>query len=205
MRRLFDMLLKVRESHHYVRVSAGAKEDLSWWVEGLFRFNGSCTFICDKPLPSYVFSTEACLEGGGAHFMCDWVYRSWEVDFPELVGAHINVLELFMVFLALLRWAPFLRGRHVMVRSDNVATIAALNKGTSRGPELMQFDLVISGSYLAGDCNVMADRISRLHDLHCAREARLLLSPSVGSFLMGNGHMSHEAFLFLQRRWMQSS
>jgi hypothetical protein len=156
------------------------------------------------------------LWAGGAHFMDDWVYYAWETDFPELRGAHINVLELFTAYLALKRWAPFLRGKHVVIRSDNMSTVAALNNTTSRSPELMRVireifwlsveaDVVISGVYLPGYLNVLADKISRLHDMRSARDACSMLLP-LGSSVVGcKYHMTYESFLLLQNRWTVDS
>ena len=65
------------------------------------------------------------------------MYSSWHIDFPEIEFAHINVLELFTILLALIRWGPQLAGSHVLIRSDNSVTVAALNKTTSKGSEIM--------------------------------------------------------------------
>jgi hypothetical protein len=102
-----------------------------------------------------------------------------------------------------------------MIRSDNSATIAALNKATTRGSELMpvvreicwlcvEYDIIISGVFLAGACNILADRISRLHDLACARDACALLSVP-GSRVLCKFHMSYGSYLFLQASWIGSS
>jgi hypothetical protein len=43
--------------------------------------------------PSFEFSSDACLSGGGAHFLDDWFYVNWRVDGPLYAQAHINVLR----------------------------------------------------------------------------------------------------------------
>jgi hypothetical protein len=216
MRRVLDLLLQVRESHHHVRINARAREDISWWHFGLKRFHGHVGFKCDQSLPNYVFASDACLVGGGAYFGSDWLYSAWGVDFPELLHVHINALELFIVFLALKRWGSLLAGAHVLIRSDNFATVSALNKSTSRGVALMpiireivwlcvEYNLLISSSYIEGAQNVLADRISRLHSMPEAIEARFLLTGNSTSHVICKNHMSKQAFDFLQMSWISDS
>jgi hypothetical protein len=101
MRRLIDLSCKPKESFHYVRLSVDAKQDLSWWIKCLSFFNGTCRFRCDIPLPNYCFSTDACSTGAGGFFGDDWYHVNWVLDCPELVGHHINELELVAVLIAL--------------------------------------------------------------------------------------------------------
>jgi hypothetical protein len=110
LRRILDLLSRVRESHHHVHISVMARQDISWWDTGLDKFHVHCKFACDEQLPNYVFASDACLEGGGAHYFADWFYVAWEADFPELLNVHINVLELFTVFLALCALGTFVGG-----------------------------------------------------------------------------------------------
>jgi hypothetical protein len=80
------------------------KEDIRWWVKGLEVFHGFTKFDSDIPLPSHVFSTDACLEGGGGHYLSDWFFVDWVKDVPEAKDCHINVLELLTVKIAVERW-----------------------------------------------------------------------------------------------------
>jgi hypothetical protein len=64
MRNLVDLLLKVKQSHLYVRLGAAARSDLHWWSVGIEFFHGHAPFPADIPVPSSCFSTDACLEGG---------------------------------------------------------------------------------------------------------------------------------------------
>ena len=86
---------------------------------------------------------------------------------------HINVLELLAVQLVLLHFQSRLQGRHVLIRSDNTATCAYLNKnGGSKSPQLHSVAseiLVwsrlhlrsIKASHISGVLNVGADLMSR--------------------------------------------
>jgi hypothetical protein len=215
-RRLIDMLRSVRESHHHVRVTAAARADLSWWRECCSRFHGSCQFKCDAPLASCCFATDSCTWGGGGFLGVDWFYASWTTDFPKMFDEHINVTELFTVVLALRRWGPQLVDCHVRIRSDNSATVAALNKSTSRSDSLMphireifwlcvQYNISISSVHIPGSENVLADRISRMSSLREAYESRLLLANFSSSLIAVKGHVSYATFIDFQDEWIRSS
>ncbi|KAL0177449.1 hypothetical protein M9458_026343, partial [Cirrhinus mrigala] len=64
-----------------------------------------------------VFTTDAVCNGHGASGV--WTG-------PRLLW-HINCLELLTVLLALRRFQPLIQGKHVLVRSDNTATVAYIN------------------------------------------------------------------------------
>jgi hypothetical protein len=213
MRSLINLTCKVKESHHYVRLTAASRVDLSWWKHCFVLFNGTCKFHCDIPLPTHVFATDACENGGGAFFGADWFYTSWSSDYPEMNGKHINELELFTVLLALRRWGPCLENVHLRVRSDNMATVSALNKSTSRSPVLMphikeifwlcvKFNIHLSSVHIPGVENLLADRISRLDEKLKAFDARLLLANFSASLISCNEHMSLDSFIYLQEAWM---
>jgi hypothetical protein len=139
---------------------------------------------------------------------------NWHLDYPMYELSHINVLELFTVVLALRRWGPVLAGNHIRIRSDNIATVAALNKSTSRSILLMplvreifwlcvDFDVSLSCVYIPGKDNILADRLSRMHNFAEAMDARLLLSNFSESRVLCVNHMSLSTFLYLQGNWTQ--
>ncbi|KAK5892478.1 hypothetical protein CesoFtcFv8_012851 [Champsocephalus esox] len=72
-----------------------------------------------------VVTTNACLTGWGGIYEGRPVRGLWNRD---LQRAHINYLELLAVFLTLKRFLPFLRGHHVLVRTDNTTTISCINR-----------------------------------------------------------------------------
>ena len=216
MRALIDLVSRARESHHHVRISAAARMDLLWWKCGLPVFNGTCQFKCDVPLPSFCFATDACESGGGGYLYSDWFYSSWVVDYPDMINEHINVLELFTVVLALRRWGSALLNSHVKIISDNMATVAALRKATSRSGSLMplireiywicvQFNITISSAHIPGKLNILADRVSRLVSCSEAYDARLLLANFTSGIVACKTHMSWFAFCFLQGAWTPTS
>jgi hypothetical protein len=178
-------------------------------------FHGSCVFSCNEVLPTHCFASDASLVGGGAHYMSDWFYTSWESDYPVQSKEHINVLELLTVFHAIKRWGHLWAGKKMLIRTDNTATMSALNKGTSRSRAMMpivrnifwlciKFECTVVSTHLAGSLNVMADRLSQLHDVVSAHEARALLADHGEEWVLCKGHMTISSFLFLQGAWNAS-
>jgi hypothetical protein len=179
-------------------------------------FNGTCGFRCDIPMPTFLFATDACETGGGGFLAHDWFYTAWVKDIPEVLNRNINELELLTVFLALKRWGPVSQHQHVCIRSDNMATVSALNKSTSRSVVLMpwvreifwvsvEFDVTITSRHIPGIDNVLADRISRLDSMIEAREARLILANFSNAAVSCENHMSMESFVYLQEAWRRIS
>jgi hypothetical protein len=202
----------LKQSHHRIRISAAAKSDLIWWVHGIEIFQGTAPFTCDIPLPSFQFSTDACQTGGGGMFQGDWWYVSWLNDLPEFAEQHINVLELECVHIAAERWGHLWGGLHIVVRSDNSATISALNKGTSRSGAMLiivqhifwlsiRFGFRLSALFIPGKLNIVSDRISRLHDVSAAIDAEEFLGDKKHP-VECVGHMTHTTFSALQEIWM---
>jgi hypothetical protein len=186
MRNLTNQISKLKKSHHHIRLSKLAKSDISWWVTGLNLFHGSTSFHCDSPLPSYQFATDACLSGGGGHFGSKWFYVNWACDLPEVKDMHINVLELETVLIAAELWGKNWKDCHILVRSDNVATVSAVNKGSSRNPEMLSImqqifwlsvkhEFRLSASIIPGKINVLSDLISRLPSKESALELQCFL------------------------------
>ena len=92
---------------------------------------------------------------------------------PPLEARHTNVLELYTVKLVLHHFQSRLLGHHVLIRSDNVATCAYLNKyGGVKSPQLHKVASEIllwtyihlnslRASHIQGVLNVGADFMSR--------------------------------------------
>src|SRR4029434_10303310 len=72
-----------------------------------------------------VVTTDASTKGWGAVCEGRSVNGVWSVT---EVASHINVLELRTVVLALQHFLPRLSGQHVLVRTDNTATLAYINR-----------------------------------------------------------------------------
>lgn len=210
LRRLIDLLVgkNARRGAHRIYLNNNALSDIDWWIRCMSFFNGSMPFNCDIPEPSSIFASDACLEAGAAFFNGDWLYARWKCDFPSWTSDHINVLELKTVLLATLKWGRCWSGRHILVRSDNMATVAAINHTTCKSPAMMStvrdlfwlstlFKFKLSAMHLPGHLNVLCDRLSRLHELKAANDARILLSGSPHGLINSFSHMSFKTFISL--------
>ena len=133
---------------------------------------------------------------------------------PEVKSKHINVLELQTVLVAAEMWGSSWRGSHILVRSDNMATVSAINKGSSRSLELMpiiqqlfwlsvKFQFRLTASFLPGRLNVLSDHLSRLHDINSALFVQNMF-PNM-SVIECNGHLTERSFHWLQECWMMTS
>ncbi|GAA6100206.1 uncharacterized protein LOC124386150, partial [Tachysurus ichikawai] len=70
-------------------------------------------------------TTDTSLKGWGATLMGRAVNGTWP---PQLMHKHINYLELLAVWLALKHFLSFLKGRHVVVETDNSTVVAYINR-----------------------------------------------------------------------------
>ncbi len=79
-------------------------------------------------------TTHASLTGWGMTMMGRAVNGMWDL---RLARAHMNVLELWAVFLALRHFLQFLQGRHVLMKTDNSTVVACINhQGGTRSLQL---------------------------------------------------------------------
>jgi hypothetical protein len=122
------------------------------------------------------------------------------------------VLELKTVLESAKHWGSCWLCMHVQVRSDNMATVAAINKGTSRSEDLLsviqemfwlsvKLNFRLTASHIPGKINILADRLSRLHLLPEAHEARLLLANFSQDIISCRSHMTPITFIYLQDCW----
>lgn len=117
-----------------------------------------------------VVTTDASMVGWGATWQQRAVRGLW-TDTER--RDHINVLELRAVHLALRQLLPHLRGRHVLIRTDNTTVVYHINhQGGVRSARLLQVTrrlllwaasrlLSLRATYLPGIENVAADYLSR--------------------------------------------
>ena len=72
-----------------------------------------------------VVTTDASLSGWGGLYEGLSVRGRWS---SALQQSHIHFLELSAVFLTLKHFLPYLRGHHVLVRTDNTTTVSYINR-----------------------------------------------------------------------------
>ena len=108
--------------HRKLQVSPQCLVSLAQWREAEFMIRGVPLGL----LPSRweVVSTDASTTGWGALWQRQIARGTWS---PRERRHHINALELEAVHRALRHFLPILRGRHVLVRSDNTSVVFHIN------------------------------------------------------------------------------
>lgn len=151
-------------------LSQGSREDLQWWLHALTNWNGAAAL----PLPSELtLTTDSSDLGWGATLGDKEARGSWTRSYSA--RHHINARELEAVLLGLLSFKDLLRGRSVLLRSDNVTVVASVNRLYGRSPRLnalirrifhlcRDLNITLRAVWIPGATNVEADRLSRLLD-----------------------------------------
>ncbi|XP_057713573.1 uncharacterized protein LOC130929952 [Corythoichthys intestinalis] len=157
-----------RHRRRLLRVSGRCAVALAPWRNGAFLLEGVPLGVA--PVRREVVTTDASRLGWGAVWQRRAARGSWSLRDHAV---HINVLEMRAVHLALRHFYPFLRGRHVLVRSDNAAAVYHINhQGGTRSAHLLEASrrlLVwaaprlasLRATYLPGQLNRLADSLSR--------------------------------------------
>jgi hypothetical protein len=137
--------------------------------------------------PDQVFSTDACLTGGGG-----WSHKSffW-FKFPDFIletpGIHINYLELLVVIIACKAWNKSFANRRIQIFCDNLATVWTINSGKTKDPLMLgllrelaflniSVNCQVRAVHVAGISNRRADQLSRYH-----KDNKIDLAQVVGS------------------------
>ena len=215
IRRIIDAICKLAAANHKCILSREVRADIEWWETFMSSFNGTALILDDMPITSVC--TDACniaaggYYGGGETSLPDWFHCNWACDWPELQEAHINVKELASVVLAAHRWAAAWANKRVIIWSDNSTTVSCINRGSSRNCYLMRYlrymfwlsatyNFRISARHVPGIDNVIADRISRLHEPSARYELFELLVASPLEW-----HMSLKSYMYVVNRTGHSS
>lgn len=205
LRRLIDLMCSLKKKHHHVRLNSSAKADIQWWAQYISVFNGTAHFINER-VPDVSFTTDACIRGGGGAYNADWFYVHWETDLPKIADLHINLKEIYSVFLAALRWASVWKNKHIVVYSDNTATVFMINKGTSRNCIAMKwlrklfwlsahYNFHLTAKHIKGKDNVVSDFVSRLDESKPSDWFRFLVANNLDTNM--NEHISQESLELL--------
>ena len=174
LRRLIALTVGLKQPHHKVRLSQGAKLDLVMWLSFLQHYNGLTPFLrenWDSNVAIELFTDAAASIGYGAYFQGRWVQGRWPSEWLAS-SPSIALLEFFPVVVALICWAPLLANCRVLFRSDNVAVVGIINKQTSPCMRIMQlvramvmqclkFNIIFKAVHIPGINNNIADALSR--------------------------------------------
>ena len=154
-----------------VPVSLVCLQDLQWWLH-LPRLSSGVSL--SQVSPDLHFWSDASDVGWGAHLDRQVASGLWDSSQAAL---SINARELLAVHLGLRQFQSSLRGMTVAVFCDNTTAVAYLRKeGGTRSPllnslaqELLRWteslSIRLAPQFLPGSQNVLADALSRPHQL----------------------------------------
>ncbi len=173
LRRLIDLTRGIKKPWCKLKLSIGAKKDLDMWLLFLDHFNGSAIF------PEQAWFDEADLQfftdssagiGFGGYFQGKWFQGRWPHE--KFKKKSIAWLEFFPILVAVVLWGHLLKGKKIIIRSDNSPVVNIINKQSSRCPEIMHLvrffvlqclkaNLSFSARHIEGKNNNIADALSR--------------------------------------------
>ena len=179
LRRIINAIAVLKRPSHKTRLNDEIRADLHWWQNCMQTFNGKA-FLLETTPYSAVY-TDACNIGAGAFWRDNWLYCYWELDCASAAEMHINEKELLTVVLAAARWSELWQNQRIYVLSDNMVTVARVNRYTSCNPFIMMclrylfwlsvnFNFQLRAIHIKGKHNDKADMLSRLHEPHVFRD-----------------------------------
>ncbi len=181
IRRIYDLYQgKEKKRKWHLRLNAGIREDLQLWLSFLGEnpWNRPFMDFQDSMAEEIGFFTDASAAenlGFGAYFRGEWVAKQWPPGFIVIPGKDPSIapLELYALTVGVVLWAPMLRNRRVIIRTDNQAAMMMVNKNTSKCPkcmvliriivkESMRWNVRFTARHVKGVDNTVADALSRL-------------------------------------------
>ena len=168
---LRDQWTASQSPDHLVTLSEEARVALQWWSHRPHLVKG---VSLHHSTPEVRLFTDASTQGWGAHIGADEVGKPWP---SSLLLKHINFLELKAVILALHHFQSQIQGRHVIVMTDNMTTVGHIkNQGGTHSRELFSLTrelflwvdshhVTLTAQHIPGHLNVVADRLSRAHQV----------------------------------------
>ena len=171
LRRLIDLSTVASSLSHHIYINNEARADIMWWHRFLRQWNGIQMFCIDS-LSSIdlELATDASAIGIGA--VCGSAWFSAPLP-PSFVAFHINTLELFAVFAAVVTWGRQWAGRRVLIFTDNSCVVQVASSGTCKDKDMMRIlrelffftaehKFRLSFRHIPGINNCHADSLSRL-------------------------------------------
>ena len=152
----------------------------------------------------------------GAFYKGDWLYYVFACDSPQYKDLHINFKEVLAIYFAALRWAHCWSNKHIIIYTDSKAAMHIINKGSTFNPIVMDalrrmfwlsalFNVKLTARHISGQCNIIADAISRIHEFKYLMYFYHILQGLYPSSLLHNmplgRHMPLLSFLFLSFRF----
>ena len=187
--RVISLLKCFRPGKRYVTLSGSFHQDLEWWTQFVQWFNGGAKMIDKSASYYHTLECDASFHGYGAVCDSDWLAGSWSDKWysphdhhghliptvPPISKGNINVLELFPIYVSLLRWGNLWRNKKIKCKSDNTQVCWVINKGCSSNEVSMAllrkifwltviYNCHLVAEHISGESNSVPDFLSRLSD-----------------------------------------
>ena len=177
LRRLIDLTIGLRRPFQKIKLTKGAKMDLNMWQTFLVNFNGRALipdqFWCeDNDIQLYTDASGGV--GCGGFLSGKWFQARWPA---EVIASEKSIawLEFFPIVIAVVLWGHLFRGKRILIRSDNEAVVAILNKQSSKCANIMQLvrffvlqclkhNVAFKARHIPGIDNNIADSLSRFQE-----------------------------------------
>ena len=169
--RLIARANSVSHLHYNIRVNAEMRRDCRIWLKFLDEWNGRALFLSDLNADEEVFLTDAAGGWGyGGFFDGRWFSCRWS---SNQLGWDIVAMELYPILISVDLWGHLWKGKCLVVRCDNLPTVAAVNKAYSKIPVISDMLRVImflslrhnfhmKAVHVSGKFNIISDSLSRL-------------------------------------------
>lgn len=168
LRNLYRLLSTRQSWNDILRLNSACIADLQWWSDSFKSWNGR---VIDKRPIDIQITTDASSVGWGATLGTLEAAGSWT---SAISHKHSNYRELLTVLMALKSFAKHVKNKVVQILTDNVTTVAYVNKlgGSTSGlsqiataiwTECFKLNVNLSAKHLAGRLNIHADRLSRIN------------------------------------------
>ena len=164
-----------------IPIDKSLKDHLRWWLNISNLLKGQ---NLSPEQPSVVLTTDASLQGYGAHIQNQVFQGTWS---KEKQSWHINSLEMEAVRLAVQHFLLEMRNQTVLIRSDNTTVVQYVcRQGGTKSTKLcvqawdlwnlaLQNNIVLKAAHISWIDNILADKLSRTK----IRHTEWSLNPSV--------------------------
>ena len=123
MSRLLNRLCSLPSKPSRFPVTSDMLSDIDWWLTFVPHFNGSAMIaLHPRDFHDVLFTCDSSLHRGGATCFDECTSFAFSRDIKEL-ALHINVLEVFVLVMAVKIWAPKLAGSRFQISCDNDAAV----------------------------------------------------------------------------------
>jgi hypothetical protein len=188
-RHLIEASAGLPHRHSPLVRSPEIEDDLVMWLNILRKWpNGTCGWQSKEPEVEFFHDASKDKSDGGFGFFLGALPPDTKLLLPcAMTAGHafagsfppdvlgpksIQWAELFAMVYALSLYAPYLRGRSVLLWSDNMADVFIINKQKTRCPHLLallralyataaHYRIRIRAQHIRGRDNILADLLSR--------------------------------------------